>query len=103
MSGVKSKADLAVKSSLSFPLTLMWLGIQYTWISLQLDMESSLLNSLMIRGFSSFLFPNDSKIEDESENMVYFLCLLLEMMLSARSIGWASAEKMEFSIERAFF
>ena len=55
-----------------------------------------------IRGFSSFLLLNDSKTENESENMINFLCLLFETMLSARSLTWTSAMKMEFFIGRAF-
>ena len=62
--GVRSKADLAAESALLFPLTPMRLRIQHIIISLQSDIESSLLNSLMIRGFSIFfLFLNDSKSE----------------------------------------
>ena len=34
LSGLRSKADLAAESSLSFPLTPMWLGIQHIIISL---------------------------------------------------------------------
>ena len=49
--GVRSKADLAAESALSFPLTPMWLGIQHIIISFLFDIESNLLNSLMIRGF----------------------------------------------------
>ena len=54
LSGVSSKADLTAKSALSFPLIPMWLGIQHIIISLLFDIESNLLNSLIIRGFSSF-------------------------------------------------
>ena len=98
--GVRSKADLAAESALSFPLTPMWLGIQHI-ISFLFDIESNLLNSLMIRGFWNFLFLNDSKTESESEN-INFLCLLFEIMLRARSIAWASAVKIELSIGKAF-
>ena len=59
--GVRSKADLAPESALSFSPTPMWLGIQHIIISLLFDIESNLLNGLMIRGFSIFLFLNDSK------------------------------------------
>ena len=55
----------------------------------------------MIKGFSNTLFPNDSKTESESENMINFLCLLFEMMLRARSIAWASMT-IELSLDRAF-
>ena len=81
---------MAAKSALSFPLTPMWLGVQHIIISFLFDIVSNLLNSLMIKGFSNTLFPNDSKTESESENMINFLCLLFEMMLRARSIAWAS-------------
>ena len=54
----------------------------------------------MIRGFSNFLFLNDSKTE--SESMINFLCLLLETMLRARFIAWASAVNIELFIGRAF-
>ena len=57
LSGIISKADLtdlAAESTFSFPLTLMWLGIQHRDISLQFGIESNLLNSLIIREFSSF-------------------------------------------------
>ena len=66
--GVRSKVDLAAESALSFPFTPMWLGVQHIIISFLFDIESNLLNSLMIRGFWNFLFLNDSKIESESEN-----------------------------------
>ena len=42
--GVRSKADLAAESVLSFPLTPMWLGIQHMIISLLFDIESNLHN-----------------------------------------------------------
>ena len=45
LSRLKSKADFAVKSALSLPLTPMWLGIQHMIISLWLDIESSLFSS----------------------------------------------------------
>ena len=51
LSEVRSKADLAAESALSFPLTLIWLWIQHVIISFLFDIESNLLNSLMIRGF----------------------------------------------------
>ena len=54
LSGVRSKGDLAAKSALSFPLSPMWLGIPHIIISLLYDIESSLLNSLIIWGFPSF-------------------------------------------------
>ena len=57
LSGVRSKANWA----LSFLLTPIWLGIQHIIISLQFDIESSLLNSF--RGFSSLLLLNDCKTE----------------------------------------
>ena len=63
LSGVRSKADLAAESALSFPLTPMWLGVQHIIISFLFDIESNLLNSLMIRGFWNFLFLNYSKTE----------------------------------------
>ena len=66
LSGLRSKADLAAKSDFSFPLTLMWLGIQHMIISLWLDIESSLLSSLTINGFSSFLFLSDVYTERAS-------------------------------------
>ena len=102
LSGVRPRADLAAKSALSFPLTPMWLGVQHIIISFLFDIESNLLNSLMIRGFWNFLFLNDSKTERESENIINFLCLLSEMMLRARSIALASAVKIELSLGRAF-
>ena len=51
LSGVRSKADLAAESALSFPLTPMWFGVQHIIISFLFDIESNLLNNLMIRGF----------------------------------------------------
>ena len=102
LSGVRSKADLADKSALSFSLTPMWLGVQDIIISFLIDIESNLLNSLMIKGFWNFLFLNDSKTKSESENIINFLCLLFEMMLIAWSIAWASAVKIELSLGRAF-
>ena len=76
--GLRSKADSAAKSALLFPLTPMWLGIQHKIIFLWLDIESSLLNSLTINRFPSFLFSSDVNTESESENMINFLCLSLE-------------------------
>ena len=90
--GVRSKADLAAESALLFTLTPMWLRVQHIIISFLFDIESTLINSLMIRGFWVFLFLNDSKTESESENIIHFLRLLFEMMLRARSIAWASAD-----------
>ena len=55
LSGVKSKADFAAVSALSFPLTPMWLGIQQKTISL-FDVECSLQRSLIRSGRSSFFF-----------------------------------------------
>ena len=102
LSGVRSKVDFSAESILSFSLTPMWLGIQHI-ISLRLDIESSLLNSLIIRGFSSvFLLLYDSKTEWKFENMMNFLWLLFEMMSRAKSIARASFVKMELSIGRAF-
>ena len=98
LSGVRSKADFAAESVLSFLLTPMWLGVQHIIISFLFDIESNLLNSLMI----NFLFLNDSTTESESENIINFLCLLFEMMLRARSIARASAVKIELSLGRAF-
>ena len=49
----------------------------------------------MIRESSGFLFICDNKTESVSENMIEFLLLLLEMMLSARFIVKASAVNME--------
>ena len=60
--GVKSKADLAAVSTLSFPLSPMWFGIQQKRISL-FDIESSLQSSLMISGLPSFLLFNDNGIK----------------------------------------
>ena len=73
LSGVRSKANLAAKSALSFPLAPMWLGVQHIIISFLFDTESNLLNSLMIRGIWNFLFLNDSKTESECENIFNFL------------------------------
>ena len=91
--GLRSKADLAVESALSFPLTPMWLGIQHKIIFLWLDIESSLQSNLTINGFSSFLFSSDVNTESESENMIHLKCLSLEMMLRTRSIAHTSAMK----------
>ena len=76
---VRFKSDLAAESALSFPLTPMRLGIQHIIISLLFDIESSLLNSLIIRGLSSFLLLTNSKTESESENMIDLLCLFFEI------------------------
>ena len=56
LSGVRSMADLAAVSALSFPLTPMWLGVQHIIISFLFDIESNLLNSLMIRRFRIFFY-----------------------------------------------
>ena len=102
LSGVRSKADLAAESAPSFPLTPICLGVQHIIISFLFDIESNLLNSLMIRRFWNFLFLNDIKTKSESENNINFLCLLFEMMLRAKSISRASAVKIDLSIGRAF-
>ena len=99
LSGLRSKADLVAESALSFLLTPMWLGIQHIIISLWLDIESSLLKSLTINEFSSFLVLSDVNIESESENMINLLCLFSEMTLRARSMVHTSALKMELSLE----
>ena len=67
--GLRSKADLAAESALSFPLTPMWLIIQHKIISFWLDIEFSLLSSLTINEFSNFLFFSDVNTESESENI----------------------------------
>ena len=100
LSGVRSKADLVDESALSFPLTPLWHGIEHIIISLLFDIESNLLNSLIIREFSSFWLLNDGKMESESENMIIVFCLLFEMMSRARSI--ARAERIELFVGRAF-
>ena len=56
LSGGRSKVDLVAESTLSFPLTPMWFGVQLIIISFLFDIESNLLNSLMIRGFWIFYF-----------------------------------------------
>ena len=70
--GIRPKANLAAKFALSFPLTPMWLGIQHIIISFLFHIEFNLLNSLMIRGFSNFLFLNDSKTESENDKFLMF-------------------------------
>ena len=55
--GLRSKADLATESTLSFPLTPMWLEIQHKIIFELLDIESCLRSSFTINGFSRiFIF-----------------------------------------------
>ena len=80
--------DLDVESALSFLLYPIWLGIQHLRISLELDIESNQLRSLIIKGFLSvfILFFNDIKTESESEEMIKYSWLLLEMTSCARSI-----------------
>ena len=85
---LRSKADLAAESALSFPLTSMWLGIQHKIIFLWLDIKSSLLSSLKINGSASFLFSSDVDTESESENMIDLLCLSQKIMLRAKSMGF---------------
>ena len=77
LSELSSKADLVAESALSFPLTPMWLGIQRIIIFLWLDIASSLLSSLTINAFSSFLFISDVNTESESENLINLLYLSL--------------------------
>ena len=84
----------SAESALSFLLTPVRFGIQQIRISLQFDIESSLLNGLIFRGFSSlFLLQNDSKKEIKSENMMNFLFLLFKMMPSAKPNPLVSAVK----------
>ena len=89
--GLRSKANLAAESALSFPLTPMWLKTQHKII----DIESSLMSSLTINGFSwvFFLFLSDVNTESESENMINLLCLSQEMMFRAKSMAHTSAER----------
>ena len=101
LSRFRSKADLAAESALSL-LPPMWLRIQHIIMYLQFDIEFSLFNSLMIRGFSNFLFLNDSKTESESEYMINFLCLFFEMISRATYIARASAVKMDISVGGTF-
>ena len=86
-SGVRFKADLAAKFDLSSPLTPMWLGIQHIIIYLQCDNDSSLCNSLIINGFSSFLLLSDCKNEIEAENLTNFLCFLFESLVYWTGFG----------------
>ena len=102
LSRLRSKANLATESALSFPLTPMWLGIQHMIISLWLDIESSLLSILTINGFSSFLFLSDVNTESESENIINLLCLFSEIMLRASSMAHTSIVKIELFIGRDF-
>ena len=66
------KADLAAKYALSFPLTPMWLRIQPIRISLQFDIDSSLLKQFNDKRVLQFFLFNDSKTENKSENMINF-------------------------------
>ena len=73
-------------------------------ISLELNMESNLLSSLMIKESFNFCFFSDIKTESESEDTIKLLWLLSEMISSARSIAWASAEKKwSFHLKELFF
>ena len=74
LTGLRSKANLAVKPVFHF--YLLWCGLgSNTIISLWLDIESSLLSSLTINGFSSFLFLSDVNTENESENNKFMFVL----------------------------
>ena len=99
-SGLRPKADLAAESTLSFPLTTMWLGIQHKIIFLWLDIESSLLSSLTINEFSSFLFFSDVKTDSESENLINLLCFSLEMILGQGQWQILLKWRWRFSLER---
>ena len=46
--GVRSKADLATESALSFSLTPMWLGIQHIIISFLFDIESRFGHEILL-------------------------------------------------------
>ena len=80
-SGLRSKADLAAESALSFPLIPKWLGIQHKII---------------------FLFSSDVNTESESENMINWLCLSLEMMLRVRSVAYFCSEEGAFHWKSLF-
>ena len=54
--GALSMIYLTAESVLSFPFASMWLCIQHIRISLELDIESNLLNNLMIKRSSRFQF-----------------------------------------------
>ena len=95
----KSRVNFATKSALSFLLTSMGLGIQHIRVSLELNLKSNLLSSLMIKGSSLFC---DIKTESEYENIIKFLWLLSEIISSAWSIAWASTEKKELYFVRSF-
>ena len=95
LSGVKSKANFTAKSVFSFPVNPMWFGIQQLGIFLELNIESNLLSSLIIKeSFSSFYFV--------SEDIIKYLWLLSDFMSSMMSVVWASAKKMEPFFWRAF-
>ena len=96
---VRSKADLASESPLSFSFTPMWLWIQHIRISLQFDIESSLLK-FNDKKILKFLFLNDSKTESESENMINFFMFTLrwswELDLLHRLLLWRWSFPMEW-------
>ena len=82
---------MTAESGLLFHLTPIFLGI-----SVELNMESNLLSSLMLNGSSCIIFFR------ESEDIIKFLLLLQEMMSYARSIAAASFEKIELSLGIAY-
>ena len=59
------QAVLVAESAWSFPLIPMWLGIQYSSISLVFDRISSLFNSCMVWGLSRFWSFRDVKTDKE--------------------------------------
>ena len=87
LSGTLLSAALANESALSFPWIPIWLVIQQNITFLLWLRELSLFRSLTIRELSSFLFFIDCNTEMESEWMMNFFELLVEMIISTKCIA----------------
>ena len=87
LSWVMLIAASANESVLSLSWIPIWLGIQQNITFLQWISELSLLKILTIRGFSNLVYLSNWITEMESEWMINFLLLLVEIRSNAKSIA----------------
>ena len=87
LSGVMLIAALSYELALLLPWIPIWLGIQQNITFLLWISELSLLKILTINGFSNLVYLSDWRTEMESEWMINFLELLVEIRSSAQFIA----------------
>ena len=76
----RSKAKLDAESTFSFLFTPMWLCIQHQIISFQFDIDSTLLNSLIINGSQVLYYLMIVRPKASMRILKRFLCLFFEMI-----------------------